>query len=425
MKNEKIKEFLTKLAQEEGFKVEFLKLKEKVEKKGFSKKDNEKLIAEYLLPWSKKLGYKLSKKDFIDFDRTQKPTEITGLSPVELENVSGGAWPMFLAIFAMIGGAFAGGASGGTTGNNAKTNNNFDSTDLTFSYSSPVTSNSSLDFSSYGSSDVNNKYLNSSSVVSSGNSYALTDDRDYLSSLNVTEGAENTNKANSTRTLTGNSYGFEPDDLLQDAPSNAPETTTTGGSNSGSGTTTTSASTPSSTGSSSVGALGYSQSSVGSGSVVSEQAQPGVPAPDFNITTGFAGGGTPADSPVLNQMNTTQGNSTFSATQNNTTSNTTSESFTSSSSQNGQSWKDFAKQAATGAAGIIAAVGVPTATAVRLSKLPDNAAQQNNTDKTKGTSKKTEDKKSTKETKKDGSDFMRDFKAVLNPLTIKYLDSLK
>lgn len=142
MKNDEIKEFLTDLAQEKGFKDEFLKLKEKVEKKGFSKKDNEKFISECLLPWSKKLGYKLTKKDFINFDRTQKPTENTGLSPVELENVSGGAWPMFLAIFAMIGGAFAGGASGGTTGNNAKNNNNFDSTDLTSFYSSGATSSS-------------------------------------------------------------------------------------------------------------------------------------------------------------------------------------------------------------------------------------------------------------------------------------------
>ena len=70
MKNEKIKEFLTKLVQEEDFKDEFLKIKEKVEKKGFSKEVNEQFISEYLLPWSKKLGYELTKKDFIDFDRT-------------------------------------------------------------------------------------------------------------------------------------------------------------------------------------------------------------------------------------------------------------------------------------------------------------------------------------------------------------------
>lgn len=122
MKNEKIKEFLTKLTQEEGFKVEFLKLKEKVEKKGFSKKDNEKFISECLLPWSKKLGYELTKKDFIDFDRTQKPTEITGLSPTELKNVSGGGL-MLWSLFAMFGSALAGLAGGGgSTGNNANTN---------------------------------------------------------------------------------------------------------------------------------------------------------------------------------------------------------------------------------------------------------------------------------------------------------------
>ena len=134
MKNEKIREFLTRLAQEEGFKDEFLKLKEKVEKNGFSKELNKQLISDHFLPWSKKLGYKLTKEDFIDFERTQKLPQITGLSLEQLENVSGGfGFPMLLSLFATFGSLIFG-VGNGSTGNNTNANNDPVGTGLT-SYS--------------------------------------------------------------------------------------------------------------------------------------------------------------------------------------------------------------------------------------------------------------------------------------------------
>ena len=151
MKNEKIREFLTRLAQEEGFKDEFLKLKEKVEKNGFSKELNKQLISDHFLPWSKKLGYKLTKEDFIDFERTQKLPQITGLSLEQLENVSGGfGFPMLLSLFATFGSLIFG-VGNGSTGNNTNANNDPVGTGLT-SYSQTGAANQ--DYYDYAMSSV-------------------------------------------------------------------------------------------------------------------------------------------------------------------------------------------------------------------------------------------------------------------------------
>ncbi len=207
MKNEKIKEFLTKLAQEEGFKNEFLKLKEKVEKKGFSKKDNEKFISECLLPWSKKLGYKLSKKDFIDFDRTQKPTEITGLTTEQLENVSGGGFPMLFALFSIFGGALAGLAGGGgSTGNNANTNSGSFSSSLVEYSPTGMASQDYYDYH-YGTTPAD---FGSGTATGAGATSASSDtpsdwttDQDYLSSAQRFEGTENTSEADFNNPFAG------------------------------------------------------------------------------------------------------------------------------------------------------------------------------------------------------------------------------
>lgn len=151
MKNEKIREFLTRLAQEEGFKDEFLKLKEKVEKNAFSKGLNNQLISDHFLPWSKKLGYELTKEDFIDFERTQKLPQVTGLSLEQLENVSGGfGFTMLLTALATFGSLIFG-VGNGSTGNNTNANNDPVGTGLT-SYSQTGAANQ--DYYDYAMSSV-------------------------------------------------------------------------------------------------------------------------------------------------------------------------------------------------------------------------------------------------------------------------------
>ena len=114
MKNEVVKEFLIRLAQEKEFKEEFLKLQKKVTAESFSNKDNEMFISECLVPWSKRLGYNLTRNDFITFDKTQAPNEITGLSQEELANVSGGiGFLTTLTTLLLVGTS----AFGGTVGN--------------------------------------------------------------------------------------------------------------------------------------------------------------------------------------------------------------------------------------------------------------------------------------------------------------------
>ena len=557
MKNEKIKEFLTKLAQEEGFKDDFLELKEKVKKKGFSKKDNEKFISECLLPWSKKLGYKLTKKDFIDFDRTQKPTEITGLSPAELENVSGGGFTMLFALFAMFGSALAGGIGGGssTSGTTKTSSVNYNRTDVAsqnyYNYHygttpardvfSPInpstweeisdqsgsageeyaqtdaksqkgpTGIDSMDYgleydeyeANYGETPVdfempqnasveqvqtetedlnysdpfgsnqNMFYHSGTPLVTSPESGSQEQAPGLLSHIGNTLWAGVNKLVNVVHNYAENYMKNYGETSVEEYDRHHGETPADFGSGAaaGAGTTVSEAShqaqptpagdtsspinpstrhdVPEQTGAAAGQAGGESatrptapQGSTGIASMDYYEANYGETPADFATGTAegdAAGDGgqsvlsqspqtpnsTPVGAPMFTQTNTTQGNSTFSATQNNTTSNTTSESFTSGSSQNGQSWKDFAKQAATGAAGIIAAVGVPTAIAVGLSKLPDNAVQQNNTDKTKGTSKKTEEKTSIKETKKEGNDFALSFMKNLQktPEAFEYLKS--
>lgn len=129
MKNEVVKEFLIRLAQEKEFKEEFLKLQKKVAAGGFSNKDNEMFISECLVPWSKRLGYNLTRNDFITFDKTQDPTEITGISKEELANVVGGVgFLTALTSLLLVGTTAFGGTVGNFTGGSVLTSPNADNT---------------------------------------------------------------------------------------------------------------------------------------------------------------------------------------------------------------------------------------------------------------------------------------------------------
>lgn len=509
MKNEKIKEFLTKLAQEEGFKVEFLKLKEKVEKKGFSKMDNEKFISECLLPWSKKLGYELTKKDFIDFDRTQKPTEITGLTAEQLENVSGGGF-MLWSLFAMFGSALAGLAGGGgSTGNNTNTNSDslnaslvqdistntanvayglkyddnevnhggsevkfpppstlFDLNQNMFSTSSTpaiTMQDTGSDeqapglFSRFGET-IGGGINKASKIIQKGAEYYLNygempameyDSRYEKMSVNVGTGAPAGGSGTTTSTApkgpTPVDFGTEQTDVkygilrnrlfaaIGKLPTNMQRDFVSEAgqilrkykaktadvkafeeevkqfenklSNFASGTVAGGA----------VGDGGYSVLSQAPQTSNSTPANaPSYQPGQDSIHTGLDAGGPPYSSAqTINPKGTASTNS----------------------SQSGQSWKDFAKDAAkatAGSVGIAAGLGaaalgtVYTAGSV-ASALSGDGAQQNSS-KTKETTAKAEDKKSTKETKEEESELMRIFRENLqkdSPEAFQYLESLK
>lgn len=436
MKNEKIKEFLTKIAQEEGFKVEFLKFKEKVEKKGFSKKDNEKLISECLLPWSKKLGYKLTKKDFIDFDRTQKPTEITGLSPAELENVSGGGFTMLFALFAMFGSALAGGIGGGdSTNKNQKKGQDSFSTSLT----------------QYQQADGGETTL---AMLRDGHkigdiildAYMQSDDDEIPSSA-----AENANfKAFGTQAEQSGGSGQVSIYTGLDSSGNAFSAAPAGGESMSKALVTTSGHPQTSVNDYNKH-FARSSAAVDSGENVVQmlkdiknpKAPSDTPNTDIEPQVGLNPSpellsGTPADAPPYQRGQVSiytgldaSGHPYSSAQKVNpkVTSGST-------ATQNGQSWNDFAKEAAKATAGSFgiaaglgaAAIGSVYAAGAAASELSGDGAQQKTTDKTKETSKKTEEKTSTKETTKDGSNFMRSFMETLqknSPEARKYLESLE
>ena len=114
MKNKQIQEFFTKVAQDESFKAEVLKLQKGIEAKKLNEQDVQKFVKEKLLPKAKKLGYDFSEKDLADFGNSQEMANLTELSPEDLENVSGGVNKGFLgAIFslAMFMGVGAGAAN--------------------------------------------------------------------------------------------------------------------------------------------------------------------------------------------------------------------------------------------------------------------------------------------------------------------------
>lgn len=402
MKNEKIKEFLTKLAQEESFKVEFLKLKEKVEKKGFSKTDNEKFISECLLPWSKKLGYKLSKKDFIDFDRTQKPTEITGLSPAELENVSGGGL-MLLSLFAMFGSALAGLAGGGgSTGNNANTN----SDSLSASLVQDISTNTAN--VAYGLKYDDNEVNPGGSEVKFNTPSSPFDLNQNMFSTSSTPsipmpetGSEE--HAHGLLSRIGETIGGGINKLSKIIQKRAEDYLNYG-------------KTP---------AMEYdSRYEKMSADFGSGAAEGGDGGQSVLIQSPQTPNSTPVGAPMFNQTHTTQGNSTLNVTQNNTDSNTT-QGRSSSTSNDGPKLKDDLMKFAAGMSiGLTTVAGITGTLAEGTS---GDTAQQNSS-KTKGTTAKAEDKKTTKEAKEEESEFMRIFRENLqknSPEAFQYLESLK
>ncbi len=114
MKNEQIQEFFTKVAQDESFKAEILKLNKKMEAKKISEKDGKNFISKVVLPKAKKLGYDFTEVDFVEFSKSQEMANLTELSPEDLENVSGGFGPIAIglvsalgALLTFVGGLFA------------------------------------------------------------------------------------------------------------------------------------------------------------------------------------------------------------------------------------------------------------------------------------------------------------------------------
>ncbi len=94
MESEKIRGFLTKLVQEEKFKEEFLKIDKEIKEKRYSRQEEEKFLANWLLPWSKKLGYSITIQELIDFGQNLKQNlkqnELKELLSEDLKNVIGG-----------------------------------------------------------------------------------------------------------------------------------------------------------------------------------------------------------------------------------------------------------------------------------------------------------------------------------------------
>lgn len=77
--NEKVKEFLKRVNQDEALKKELIEMNEKTK----DTEDKDKVMAEYILPFAKKNGYDLTAADFESQDAE--------MSADELMAVSGGA----------------------------------------------------------------------------------------------------------------------------------------------------------------------------------------------------------------------------------------------------------------------------------------------------------------------------------------------
>ena len=97
MKNKQIQEFFTKVAQDESFKAEVLKLQKGIEAKKLNEQDVQKFVKEKLLPKAKKLGYDFSEKDLADFGNSAEMANLTKLSLEDMENIAGGVWPLLAA----------------------------------------------------------------------------------------------------------------------------------------------------------------------------------------------------------------------------------------------------------------------------------------------------------------------------------------
>ncbi len=116
MKNEQIQEFFTKVAQDESFKAEILKLKEEMEAKKLNEQDVQKFVGKVLLPKAKKLGYDFSEKDLSDFGNSQEFANLAKLSLEEMENVSGGSFAATLGTIVYTLMSFLGFSGGQSVG---------------------------------------------------------------------------------------------------------------------------------------------------------------------------------------------------------------------------------------------------------------------------------------------------------------------
>lgn len=97
MKDEQIKEFLTKAAHDEDFKKEFLIFAESVNDEEFFEDERDKFLKKILIPWSKRLGYNFSYNELINFDRIQNTEKISSICADNIKKVSGGVMPDLFA----------------------------------------------------------------------------------------------------------------------------------------------------------------------------------------------------------------------------------------------------------------------------------------------------------------------------------------
>ena len=94
MDKNKIREFLTRSLQDESFMEMLFKLKQDVKKIDFFEKNAVAFFHEVISPEAEKLGYDISEKDWLTFEKSQLSATKKSLIAEDLENVTGGKFSM-------------------------------------------------------------------------------------------------------------------------------------------------------------------------------------------------------------------------------------------------------------------------------------------------------------------------------------------